>query len=120
MIIGKTNIPIGLSDWQSFNRRLWRHRQHSLGPQPHAKAATLAAHAAALAAGLVPLELGSDIGGSIRVPAHYCGVFSHKPSFDLIPQRGYGPPQVTGHRGSRRSRRNRSHGAQCRGILHSN
>src|SRR5579862_1952099 len=49
---------------------------------------------AALAAGFVPLELGSDIGGSLRVPAHFCGVFSHKPSLDLVPQRGAGPPQA--------------------------
>src|ERR1700730_9028842 len=46
------------------------------------------------AAGFVPLELGSDIGGSLRAPAHFCGVFSHKPSLDLVPQRGAGPPQT--------------------------
>jgi amidase len=50
--------------------------------------------AAALAAGLVPLELGSDMGGSLRAPAHYCGVFSHKPSLNLIPMRGSGPPRT--------------------------
>src|SRR5438067_2966467 len=49
--------------------------------------------AAALAAGFVPLELGSDIGGSLRAPAHFCGVFSHKPSLDLIPRRGSGYPE---------------------------
>src|SRR5262249_9555922 len=47
--------------------------------------------AASLAAGYVPLELGSDIGGSLRCPAHFCGVFSHKPSLDLVPQRGTAP-----------------------------
>ena len=47
--------------------------------------------AAALAAGFVLLELGSDIGGSLRAPAHFCGVFAHKPSLDLIPQRGSAP-----------------------------
>src|SRR5271166_5702115 len=55
---------------------------------------TRRAAAAALATGFVPLELGSDIGGSLRSPAHFCGVFSHKPSLDLIPQRGSGPPQT--------------------------
>jgi amidase len=42
----------------------------------------------------VPLELGSDIGGSLRAPAHFCGVFAHKPTLDLVPQRGAGPPQT--------------------------
>jgi amidase len=46
--------------------------------------------AAALAAGLTGLELGSDIGGSIRNPSHFCGVFGHKPSWELIPSRGHG------------------------------
>lgn len=54
--------------------------------------------AAALAAGLSPLELGSDIGGSIRLPAHFCGVCGHKPSHGLIPMRGHipGPPGTLG------------------------
>jgi len=49
--------------------------------------------AASLAAGYVPLELGSDLGGSLRVPAHFCGVFAHKPSQGLVPFRGT-PPGV--------------------------
>ena len=49
--------------------------------------------AAALAAGFSAApQLGSDIGGSSRAPAHYCGVFAHKPSLDLVPMRGGGPP----------------------------
>jgi amidase len=47
--------------------------------------------AAALAAGLTPLELGSDLGGSIRNPAHYCGVYGHKPTYGLIPMLGHIP-----------------------------
>ena len=52
--------------------------------------------AAALAAGLTGLEMGSDIGGSIRNPAHFCGVFGHKSSWNLIPQRGHSPPMTDG------------------------
>src|SRR5436309_5660740 len=50
--------------------------------------------AAALAAGLTGLELGSDIGGSVRNPAHYCGVYAHKPTWGIVPLRGHipGPP----------------------------
>ena len=49
---------------------------------------------AALAAGFAPLSLGSDIGGSLRVPAHFCGVCAHKPTIDLVPSRGHTPPGV--------------------------
>ena len=92
IIIGKTNVPAGLTDWQSYNEvygttnNPWDLRRTPGGSSGGA--------AAALAAGFVPLELGSDIGGSLRAPAHFCGVFSHKPSLDLIPQRGSGPPQT--------------------------
>src|SRR5262245_2385036 len=50
--------------------------------------------AAALAAGFTALELGSDIGGSLRVPAHFCGVFAHKPSPGIVPGRGQTPPGI--------------------------
>ena len=90
IIIGKTNIPVGLMDWQSFNEvygttnNPW---DFALTP-----GGSSGGSAVALAAGFVSLELGSDIGGSLRAPAHFCGVFSHKPSLDLIPQRGSGYP----------------------------
>ena len=48
--------------------------------------------AAALAAGLGFLELGSDIGGSIRTPCHFCGVYGHKPTLNLVPIKGHIPP----------------------------
>ena len=50
--------------------------------------------AAALAAGYGPLSLGSDIGGSLRVPAHYCGVYAHKPTLQLVASRGHTPPPL--------------------------
>jgi amidase len=92
VILGKTNVPEGLADWQSTNDIYGTtNNPWDLGRTPGGSSGGAAA---ALAAGFVPLELGSDIGGSLRAPAHYCGVFSHKPSLDLIPQRGSGPPNT--------------------------
>jgi amidase len=92
VILGKTNIPMGIRDWQSFNEIYGTtNNPWDLGRSPGGSSGGAAA---ALAAGFVSLELGSDIGGSLRAPAHFCGVFSHKPSLDLIPQRGSGPPQT--------------------------
>jgi len=92
IILGKTNVPAGLADWQSYNAiygttdNPWDFSRSPGGSSGGA--------AAALAAGFVPLELGSDIGGSLRCPAHFCGVFAHKPSLELIPERGAGYPQT--------------------------
>jgi amidase len=87
VVFGKTNVPVNLADWQSFNpvygatNNPW-HEAHTPG-------GSSGGSAAATAAGLTGLELGSDIGGSIRVPAHYCGIFGHKPTWGLIPPRGH-------------------------------
>jgi len=92
VILGKTNVPLNLSDWQSFNEVYGTtNNPWDLSRTPGGSSG---GSAAALAAGFVPLELGSDIGGSLRAPAHFCGVFSHKPTLDLVPQRGSGPPQA--------------------------
>jgi amidase len=92
IIIGKTNVPVGLNDWQSYNNVYGTtNNPWDLSRTPGGSSGGAAA---ALAAGFVPLELGSDIGGSLRAPAHYCGVFAHKPSLDLIPPRGSGPPEA--------------------------
>ena len=94
VILGKTNIPVSLGDWQSNNPIYGRTANpHDLTRSPGGSSG---GGAAALAAGMVPLEFGSDIGGSIRVPAAFCGVFGHKPSFDLVPQRGHAPPGIDG------------------------
>jgi amidase len=90
IIIGKTNIPIGLREFQSYNEIYGTtNNPYDLGRSPGGSSG---GSAAALAAGFGPLSLGSDIGGSIRVPAHFCGVFGHKPSLGLIPSRGYSLP----------------------------
>jgi len=91
-ILGKTNVPVALRDWQSYNDVYGTtNNPWDLSRSPGGSSG---GSAAALAAGFVPLEFGSDIGGSLRAPAHFCGVFSHKPSLDLVPQRGSGPPQT--------------------------
>src|SRR6185436_11594370 len=94
IVMAKTNVPQMLSDWQSSNPVYGRsNNPWDLGRTP---GGSTGGGAAALAAGMVPLEFGSDIGGSIRVPAAFCGVFGHKPSFDLVPQRGHAPPGIDG------------------------
>lgn len=91
VVLGKTNLPIGIADWQSYNAI------YSTTNNPwdltRTPGGSSGGSAAALATGYVALELGSDISGSIRVPAHFCGVFGHKPTSDLVPQRGHAPPR---------------------------
>ncbi len=90
IIFGKTNVPFMSADLQSFNEvygttnNPWNVERTCGGSSGGA--------AAAVAAGLTPLELGSDIGGSIRTPSHFNGVFGHKPSFGIVSQRGHLPP----------------------------
>jgi amidase len=90
IIIGKTNVPVMLADWQSANPVYGV----TSNPWDHAKTpgGSSGGSAAVLAAGFVSLEYGSDIAGSLRAPAHFCGVFSHKPSDGVTPMRGSAPP----------------------------
>ena len=87
VIFGKTNVPVALQDWQSYNpiygttNNPWN--------AAHTPGGSSGGGAAAVAAGLTGLEIGSDIGGSVRVPAHYCGIFGHKPTWGLCPTRGH-------------------------------
>ena len=90
MILGKTNVPVGLADWQSYNEIYGTtNNPFDLGRTPGGSSG---GSSAALAAGYGPLSLGSDIGGSLRVPAFHCGVYAHKPTFNLAPMRGHTPP----------------------------
>jgi len=94
IVIGKTNVPFALGDWQSYNAIYGTtHNPWGLGRTPGGSSG---GSAASLAAGYVALEMGSDIGGSLRAPAHYCGVYSHKPSRGVIPARGHVPPGTFG------------------------
>ena len=92
VILGKTNVPPSLGDWQAANPIYGRtNNPHDLARSPGGSSG---GGTAALAAGMIPLEFGSDIGGSIRVPAHFCGVYGHKPTFDLVPIAGHAPPTI--------------------------
>ncbi len=92
IIFGKTNVPIHLADFQSYNEVYGTtNNPHDLERTPGGSSG---GSAAALAAGLTGLEMGSDIGGSIRNPAHYCGVFGHKPTWGVLPMRGHAMPGV--------------------------
>lgn len=89
VLVGATNVPVNLSDWQTYNpiygqtNNPWDVKRSPGGSS--------GGSAAALSAGLGYLSVGSDIGGSIRVPAHFCGLFGHKPTLDLVSLGGHLP-----------------------------
>jgi amidase len=87
---GKTNVPINLGDFQSFNNIYGTtNNPWDLERTPGGSSG---GSAAALAAGLTGLEAGSDIGGSIRNPAHYCGIYGHKPTWGIVSDVGHSLP----------------------------
>ncbi len=89
VLLGKTNVPPMLADWQSANPIHGRaNNPWDLGRTPGGSSG---GSAAAIAAGLSALEVGSDIGGSIRVPAVFCSVYGHRPSETLLPKSGQFP-----------------------------
>jgi amidase len=90
VLFGKTNVPIYLADWQSYNAIYGTtNNPWDLSKVPGGSSG---GSAAALAAGLTGIDAGSDIGSSIRNPAHYCGVYGHKPTFGVVPPRGQALP----------------------------
>lgn len=86
VLIAATNVPVALHDWQSYNpiygttNNPWDLKRTPGGSS--------GGSAAALAAGLGYLSVGTDLGGSIRVPAHFCGIYGHKPTLDLVSSKG--------------------------------
>lgn len=90
VIFGKTNTPTLAGDWQTYNKIFgatnnpWDVSRSSGGSSGGA--------AAAVATGMTGLELGSDIGGSIRFPSNWCGVSGHKPTWGIVSQAGHLPP----------------------------
>ncbi len=89
IVFAKTNTPALAMDWQTHNPLFGT----TTNPWDATRTpgGSSGGSAAAIAAGLAGLELGSDIGGSIRVPAGWCGIFGHKPSWGIVPQRGHIP-----------------------------
>jgi amidase len=93
VLFGKTNVPLYLADWQSFNAIYGT--TNNPWDLARAPGGSSGGSAAALAAGLTALEAGSDIGSSIRNPAHFCGVYGHKPTWGIVPRRGQALPWQT-------------------------
>lgn len=90
IIIGKSNAPLAGGDIQTYNAvHGTTNNPHNL---EHTPGGSSGGSSAALSAGMTPLEYGSDIGGSIRAPAHFTGLFGHKPTFNIVPMRGHVPP----------------------------
>ncbi len=85
--LGKTNVPLGLGDFQSFNDIYGT--TNNPWDVTRTPGGSSGGSAAALAAGFTALEAGSDIGGSIRNPAHFCGVYGHKPTHGVVPDEGH-------------------------------
>jgi len=89
VLLGKTNVPPYAGDWQANNPVFGRtNNPWDVGRSP---GGSTGGGAAALAAGLTSLEFGSDIGGSIRIPAAFCGVYGHRPSDSAVPRHGHVP-----------------------------
>jgi amidase len=97
IIIGKTNVPVDLTDWQSFNPVYGRTTNpHNPDRSPGGSSG---GSAAAVASGMVPCDYGTDIGGSVRVPAHFCGIWGHKTTWGLIPKHGHDHPAMSRREG---------------------
>ncbi|MDF1763268.1 MAG: amidase [Oleibacter sp.] len=89
IIYGKTNVPKFASDIQTYNKVYGQ--TNNPWDVTRTPGGSSGGAAASLAAGFSPIELGSDLAGSIRTPCHFCGVFGHKPSAGLVPFRGHIP-----------------------------
>ncbi len=87
IVFGKTNLPRWSGDGQSYNELFGvTNNPWDLGRTPGGSSGGAAA---AVAAGLTSFEVGTDIGGSVRMPSTFSGIWGHKPSFGLIPTLGY-------------------------------
>jgi amidase len=90
IVFGKTNVPGGLCDWQTHNP-IYGLTRNPWNPDRTAGGSS-GGSAVAVASGLTGVDLGSDFAGSNRLPAHFCGVLGHRPSYGVVPFRGHIPP----------------------------
>jgi len=90
VVLGKTNVPLGLQDIQSFNE-IYGTTTNPWDPG-RTPGGSSGGSAAALASGFGALSIGSDLAGSLRTPAHFCGVYAHKPTLGLAAGRGMVAP----------------------------
>jgi amidase len=90
VIFGKTNTPTFAGDWQTYNP-IFGTSNNPWDPT-RTTGGSSGGSAAAVASGMTALEVGSDIGGSIRMPSSWCGVCGHKSSWGIVPPRGHLPP----------------------------
>ena len=95
VLFGKTNVPLMLADWQSFNA-VYGTARNPWNPEL-TPGGSSGGSAAALASGMTGIEAGSDIGASIRNPAHYCGVFGLKPTWGVVSPKGHALPGVVAY-----------------------
>ncbi|MGW0021733.1 amidase [Rhodococcus sp. NPDC003382] len=91
IVFGKSNLPADARDWQTYNE-IYGTTNNPWDPT-RVPGGSSGGSAAAVAAGLTGLELGGDTAGSIRVPAHFCGVYGLRPSYGTVPRYG----SVSGH-----------------------
>ncbi len=99
IIMGKTNMPMLAMEGQS-NSPIFG-RANNPWDTARTPGGSTGGGAAAVAAGMSPLELGSDVAGSVRIPAHYCGIYSLKPTEHRVPLTGHIPELPGSPRGVR-------------------
>lgn len=92
IVLGKSNVATMLADWQCANPRYGR--TNNPWNRTTTPGGSSGGGAAAVAAGMVAMEFGSDLAGSLRIPAAFCGVLAHRPSHGIVPMRGFAPPMV--------------------------
>ncbi len=92
VVLGKTNVSAMMAGFATDNERYGR--TNNPWDRTRGVGGSSGGSAAAVAAGFARIEVGSDLGGSLRNPAHYCGVYAHKPTFGVVPMRGHGLPSM--------------------------